>query len=61
MTQAVAGDVDTIVRDRIGLVLWKENARVPVYGMAPSHDPAKPVSWTVNCVVCHTAEIDGVA
>jgi hypothetical protein len=61
ITQAVVGDVDTIVRDRIGLVLWKENARVPVYGMAPSHDPAKPVSWTVNCVVCHTAEIDGVA
>jgi hypothetical protein len=61
ITQAVAGDVDTIVRDRIGLVLWKDNARVPVYGMAPSHDPAKPVSWTVNCVVCHTAEIDGVA
>ena len=39
ITQAVAGDVDTIVRDRIGLVLWKENALVPVYGMAPSHDP----------------------
>jgi RoxA-like, cytochrome c-like len=61
ITQAVAGDVDTIVRDRIGLVSWRENARVPAYGMAPSRDTERPLSWTVNCVICHTAEIDGVA
>ena len=61
ITHAVAGDVDTIIRDRVGIVAWKANARVPAYGMAPSHDAERPVSWTVNCVICHTAEIDGVA
>ena len=60
-TQAVAGDVDTIIRDKVGLVLWRENKAVPAYGMAPSLDPDKPLRWTVNCLVCHTAEIDGVA
>jgi hypothetical protein len=61
LTQAVAGDVDTIIRDKVGLVLWRENAAVPAYGMAPSLDPDRPLRWTVNCLVCHTAEIDGVA
>ncbi len=60
-TQAIAGDVDTIVRDKVGLVAWRENKAVPAYGMAPSLDPDKPLRWTVNCLVCHTAEIDGVA
>jgi hypothetical protein len=60
-TQAVAGDVDTIIRDQVGLVLWPENKAVPAYGMAPSLDPEQPLRWTVNCLVCHTAEIDGVA
>jgi len=60
-TQAVAGDVDSIIRDKVGLVLWPENKAVPAYGMAPSLDPDKPLRWTVNCLVCHTAEIDGVA
>jgi hypothetical protein len=60
-TQAIAGDVETIVRDKVGLVAWKENKAVPAYGMAPSLDPDKPLRWTVNCLVCHTAEIDGVA
>ena len=59
-TQAVVGDVDTIVRDKVGLVLWPENALIPAYGMAPTRTDA-PLSWTVNCLVCHTAEIDGVA
>jgi hypothetical protein len=63
MTQAVVGDVDTIVRDRVGLVLWRDNPRVKAFGMAPNADaaPGEPLKWTVNCLVCHTAEIDGVA
>ena len=61
VAQAVAGDVKTIVRDTIGLVPWPENASVPAYGMAPDLTPGHPLRWTVNCLVCHTAEIDGVA
>ena len=60
VTQVVAGDVRTIVRDRVGLALWAENPDVPVYGMAPNPNPREPLSWTVNCLVCHMAEIDGV-
>ena len=61
VTQAVVGDVDTIVRDKVGLVLWRDNPRVLAFGMAPSRAADKPLMWTVNCLVCHTAEIDGVA
>ena len=63
VAQAVVGDVDTIVRDRVGLVLWRDNPRVKAFGMAPNADaaPGSPLKWTVNCLVCHTAEIDGVA
>lgn len=61
VTQAITGDVDTIVRDKVGLVLWPENKLIPAYGMAPSLASSAPLSWTVNCLVCHTAEIDGVA
>jgi mono/diheme cytochrome c family protein len=60
-TQAIVGDVDTIVRDKVGLVLWRDNRRVPAFGMAPSAGDGEPLKWTVNCVTCHTAEIDGVA
>jgi hypothetical protein len=60
ITQTVVGDVDTIVRDRVGLVLWRDNPRVVAFGMAPSRAADKPLMWTVNCLVCHTAEIDGV-
>lgn len=60
-TQAIVGDVDTIVRDKVGLVLWRDNHRVPAFGMAPNTAPGEPLKWTVNCVTCHTAEIDGVA
>jgi hypothetical protein len=68
-TQAIVGDVDTIVRDEVGLVLWRDNPRVPAFGMAPNAPSRfgsgqvskEPLSWTVNCLVCHTAEIDGVA
>jgi hypothetical protein len=35
ITQVVAGDVNTIVRDQVGLVLWPENRLIPAYGMAP--------------------------
>ncbi len=34
---------------------------MPAFGMAPSPDVDQPLKWTVNCLVCHTAEIDGVA
>ena len=76
VTQAVVGDVNTIVGDKVGLVLWKDNALVPAFGMAPNAEWApvdtddlraaaaatrEPLKWTVNCLVCHTAEIDGVA
>jgi hypothetical protein len=61
VTQAVVGSVDTIVRDKVGLVLWRRNRAVPAFGMAPNRQPGEPLRWTVNCLVCHTAEIDGVA
>src|SRR5262245_61392076 len=32
ITQTVVGDVDTIVRDRVGLVLWRDNPRVVAFG-----------------------------
>jgi hypothetical protein len=59
--QAVVGDVEAIVRDKVGLVPWPENRLIPAYGMAPSLAADRPLSWTVNCLVCHMAEIDGVA
>jgi len=61
VTQAVVGDQASIVRDQVGLVLWRDNAAVPAFGMAPNLGTGRPLSWTVNCLVCHTAEIDGVA
>ena len=61
ITQAVVGDVDTIIREKVGLVLWPENPLVPAFGMAPNAGSGQPLMWTVNCLVCHTAEIDGVA
>jgi len=60
VTQAVVGDVDTIVHDRVGLVLWRDNPRVKAFGMAPNAGAGQPLKWTVNCLVCHMAEIDGV-
>ena len=61
ITQAVVGDVNTIIREKVGLVLWLENPLVPAFGMAPNAGSGQPLMWTVNCLVCHTAEIDGVA
>ena len=65
VVQAVTGSVETIVRDKVGLVFWRGNRLVPAFGMAPnrlsSRRPKEPLRWTVNCLVCHTAEIDGVA
>ena len=60
ITQAVVGDVDTIVGEKAGLVLWRDNKRVPAFGMAPNADSNQPLRWTVNCLVCHMADIDGV-
>jgi hypothetical protein len=61
LTRAVFGDSGTIARDRVGLVPWPENRVVAVYGMAPNPFPDHLLSWSVNCLACHTAEIDGVA
>ena len=61
VTQAIVGDVETIVGRRVGLVLWRDNPDVPAFGMAPNADASAPRRWTVNCLVCHTAEIDGRA
>jgi hypothetical protein len=52
VTQAVIGSVDTIVRDQVGLVLWRDNALVPAFGMAPNREVGRPLRWTVNCLVC---------
>src|SRR5439155_18675980 len=60
VTQAVVGDVNTIVGEKVGLVLWRDNPQVPAFGMAPNVGARAPLRWTVNCLVCHTAEIDGV-
>lgn len=59
--QIVSGDIPTIVGDKVGLTLWRDNPNVVAFGMAPHPDPKQPLKWTVNCLVCHTAEIDGVA
>ncbi|HEX7139472.1 MAG TPA: hypothetical protein VF219_16585, partial [Vicinamibacterales bacterium] len=63
VTQTVAGNIDTIVGGKVGLVLWRDNPRVPAFGMAPNATAGhtERLKWTVNCLVCHTAEIDGVA
>lgn len=61
VTQVIVGEVDSIIRDDVGLVLWNANPLVPAYGMAPNAGSGGPLRWTVNCLVCHTAEIDGVA
>jgi mono/diheme cytochrome c family protein len=61
IVQAVAGDIQTIVREKVGLVPWRDNPLVPAFGMAPNAGSDQPLRWTVNCLVCHTAEIDGVA
>ena len=48
------GDVDTIVRDKVGLVLWRNNPRVVAFGMAPSRSADKPlmsgrsIAWSVT-------------
>src|SRR5215471_3397205 len=64
VAQVIAGDVDTIVSQKVGLVPWRGNRLVPAFGMAPNSAPeqsGQALRWTVNCLVCHTAEIDGVA
>ena len=61
MIRAVLGDSHTIARERVGLVPWPENRVVTAFGMAPNPAPAQPLSWSINCLACHMAEIDGVA
>lgn len=60
ITRAVAGDPETIARERVGLVLWRGNRITPVYGVSPSAAPDSPLGFTSNCAMCHLAEIDGV-
>ena len=60
VAQVVAGDIETIVRDMAGLVPWRGNRRVAAFGMAPNASHRDALRWTVNCLTCHTAEIDGV-
>ncbi|PYR54541.1 MAG: hypothetical protein DMF91_26525, partial [Acidobacteria bacterium] len=43
VTQAVVGDVNMIVGEKAGLVLWRDNARVPAFGMAPNVDSNEPL------------------
>lgn len=59
--QIISGDIPTIVGEKVGLTLWRANPDVVAFGMAPHPDPKQPLKWTVNCLVCHTAEIDGIA
>ncbi len=56
-----AAAIDAIIRDQVGLVLWPQNRPARIFGMAPNPRPDRPLSWTLNCLACHTAEIDGVA
>jgi mono/diheme cytochrome c family protein len=61
VTRLVLGDSRTIARDRVGLVPWPENSVAAVFGMAPNPAVGQPLSWSLNCLACHMAEIDGVA
>ena len=56
-----AAATEAIIRDRVGLVLWPQNKVAPVFGMAPNPARDRSLSWTLNCLACHMAEIDGVA
>ena len=42
ITQAVVGDVETIIGENIGLVLWPDNPLVPAFGMAPNAGSTQP-------------------
>lgn len=61
LTQVFLGDSHAIASSRVGLVPWAENDVVAAFGMAPNPTPGQPLGWSINCLVCHTAEIDGVA
>ena len=61
LSRAVLGDGHAIASDRVGLVPWPENQLVAAYGMAPNPAPDQPPGWSINCLACHMAEIDGVA
>ena len=60
LARLLIGDPDTIAQQRLGLALWSDNELVPAFGMAPNSGPDQPLGWTANCLVCHSAEIDGV-
>src|SRR5262249_4864193 len=61
ITRAVLGNSHTIARERVGLVPWLENTMVVAFGMAPNPAAGQPLGWSINCLACHMAEIDGVA
>ena len=61
LTRMFLGSSHTIASSRVGLVPWTDNEAVAAFGMAPNPAPDQPLGWSINCLVCHTAEIDGVA
>src|SRR5262245_1936544 len=44
VTHAVAGDLDTIIGEKVGLVRWRDNPLVPAYGMAPNAELRMPTT-----------------
>ena len=54
VTQAVAGDVDTIVGEHVGLVRWRDNPLVPAFGMAPNagdgsaRSDGRSIAWSAT-------------
>lgn len=61
ITRSLWGDLNQIIGRQIGLVLWPENEKAPAYGMSPSQTSDQSLVYTSNCLMCHMAEIDGVA
>ena len=49
------------MREKAGLVLWREQRANSGVRHGAGRRPGEPLRWTVNCLVCHIAEIDGVA
>ena len=58
VTQAVVGDVDTIVGDKSAGYAGGTTSESRRSNADAAGD--RPLKWTVNCLVCHMAEIDGV-
>ena len=59
VTQAVVGDVDTIVGEKVGLVLWRDNPLVPAFGMAPNVESRDSLNRSRRPVRVTTTPSDG--